>query len=1062
MTDKKNRSRSRKQPRGQAAHEGFYRAFEDRFRGSRELICSRLKIYLPFIEPLKSIEPRPAAVDLGCGRGEWLELLRDNGFEAQGVDLDKGMLAACVKNRLRVVKGDAILFLHELADESQAIISGFHIGEHLPFAQLQSLVHEAFRVLKPGGLLILETPNPENILVSSLSFYVDPTHRNPLPPELLSFLPEYYGFERVKAIRLQENPEVRQSQSASLALVLGAVSPDYAVVAQKGAEAHILALFDAPFAEQFGVSFDQLVTRFDQRANLNNEQMNKWKARIDEIEKHRERERTAWAALENQLTEQQDVRAALERQVGGQEAEIARLNQHAAEQRERCGTLERQVAAHDTEIVRLHEQITKEREQSTARELQLGLQEAEISRLNHRIAEMDAWGQAALAHEAVLKQHLAELEAQRTAFLASTSWRMTAPLRSFSRLVRRLLRAPRWFARGVWVWGWGTFRPGSRPRRIAKHAAVELARFARVRPAFFRPARQALRRLPTLEKRLKEIVRGDLMLSVPTPLSPGNAVASEPGPVRLAYVRLQAARRQAELEPAPGAEISREKPRLAYFSPLPPARTGIADYSAELLPALSQHYDIDVIVCSDAEKTPLPSGCLAVRDAAWFERHARLYDRIVYHIGNSLFHHHMFPLLEKFPGVVVLHDFYIGHLLEFLETKGGWHKLWTRALYEAHGYDAVLSRFGEASYAGTIRDYPANFFLLRQAMGIITHSVHSQALAHRFYGKAAGRDWAIIPSLRKLTEVTNRPAARATLGLNEEDFLVCCFGFLGETKLNRRLLDAWLGSRLSESKSCHLVFVGEAPNDEYCGAMRRTLSAAGPKGRLHITGFASAEIYKRYLAAADLAVQLRAHSRGESSRTVADCMAHGLPVVVNAHGSMAELSDHCVVKLADAFTDSELIETLERLYADPAAARALGLRAADCAAREWAPEKIAARYRDAIEGFADRAPDLFNHRKLSAIAEALEETRADDSGWVAKARELAEAAPLLSPARQLLVDISALARVDLKTGIQRAVKAQLKGLLDSPPKGSASNPSGSLRKAVAGSYATRAALPRVC
>ena len=231
----------------------------------------------------------------------------------------------------------------------------------------------------------------------------------------------------------------------------------------------------------------------------------------------------------------------------------------------------------------------------------------------------------------------------------------------------------------------------------------------------------------------------------------------------------------------------------------------------------------------------------------------------------------------------------------------------------SHGYDAVRSRFFIGGETETVRDYPANFFLLRQAMGVITHSAHGRALARRFYGETVSRDWAVIPSLRQPPDPMDRGAARAALGFNQEDFLVCCFGFLGETKLNHRLLDAWLGSCLSENKSCYLVFVGEAPNDDYCGALRKTLSAAKSEGQIHITGFASAETYKHYLAAADLAVQLRTHSRGESSRTVADCMAHGLPVVVNAHGSMAELPDNCVVKLADIFSDSELIETLERL-----------------------------------------------------------------------------------------------------------------------------------------------------
>lgn len=155
----------------------FYRAFEDKFRGAREVIKARLKVYLPFIKPLKDIYPDASAVDLGCGRGEWLELLAENGFSAQGVDLDDGMLAACRELGLRVQTGEAVAFLKSLPDQSQAVISGFHLAEHIPFDDLQALVEESLRVLRPAGVLILETPNPENIVVGTSSFYLDPTHR---------------------------------------------------------------------------------------------------------------------------------------------------------------------------------------------------------------------------------------------------------------------------------------------------------------------------------------------------------------------------------------------------------------------------------------------------------------------------------------------------------------------------------------------------------------------------------------------------------------------------------------------------------------------------------------------------------------------------------------------------------------------------------------------------------------------------------------------------------------------------------------------------------------------
>lgn len=163
----------------------FYRAFEDRHRDSRELIKSRLRVYLPFVEPLCSYYDEAKALDLGCGRGEWLELMQEAGLDAQGVDLDDGMLVACRERNLKVQIGDAVNFLKKLPGTSHVIVTGFHIAEHVPFPYLQILVEESLRVLKPGRLLILETQNPENIVVGATNFFLDPTHQRPIPPLLL-------------------------------------------------------------------------------------------------------------------------------------------------------------------------------------------------------------------------------------------------------------------------------------------------------------------------------------------------------------------------------------------------------------------------------------------------------------------------------------------------------------------------------------------------------------------------------------------------------------------------------------------------------------------------------------------------------------------------------------------------------------------------------------------------------------------------------------------------------------------------------------------------------------
>ena len=183
--------------------DAFYLAFEDQFRGGRELIKDRLLHYLPWLEALKERLQDPTGVDIGCGRGEWLEVLKENGIVARGVDMNARMAAQCQSFGLEAECGEGIAYLRSLPAESQAVVSGFHIVEHLPLGLLLELIQQALRVLRPGGIAIFETPNPEAQRVSTYTFFMDPTHRNPIPNELLCFVAASAGFSETHVERVQ-------------------------------------------------------------------------------------------------------------------------------------------------------------------------------------------------------------------------------------------------------------------------------------------------------------------------------------------------------------------------------------------------------------------------------------------------------------------------------------------------------------------------------------------------------------------------------------------------------------------------------------------------------------------------------------------------------------------------------------------------------------------------------------------------------------------------------------------------------------------------------------------
>jgi SAM-dependent methyltransferase len=191
----------------------LYADFELSFRGSPAEIRDRLEVYLPIVEEL---EPG-RVLDIGFGRGEWLDLLRERGLDGYGVDTNGQFVRDCAERGLQVQEGDALEHLLEIPEASLAAVTGFHILEHLPFENMVDLLDAALRGLRPGGCAIFETPNPTNVVVGAASFHTDPTHMAPLHPQLLEFLLQARGFVDVEVRYLHPSPKLTARSSHVLA-----------------------------------------------------------------------------------------------------------------------------------------------------------------------------------------------------------------------------------------------------------------------------------------------------------------------------------------------------------------------------------------------------------------------------------------------------------------------------------------------------------------------------------------------------------------------------------------------------------------------------------------------------------------------------------------------------------------------------------------------------------------------------------------------------------------------------------------------------------------------------
>ncbi|MCW8470719.1 glycosyltransferase [Fluoribacter gormanii] len=473
--------------------------------------------------------------------------------------------------------------------------------------------------------------------------------------------------------------------------------------------------------------------------------------------------------------------------------------------------------------------------------------------------------------------------------------------------------------------------------------------------------------------------------------------------------------------------------RLAYVSPLPPECSGISYYSAELLPSLSRFYEIDVVVAQNEVCDSWITANYPVRSIPWFQEHGiDYYDRVIYHFGNSVFHQHMFELCKQIPGVIMLHDFFLSGIIDHMAFHGTSKNLFNLELYYSHGYKGCLDNSNDHDKALT--KYPCNLRILQEAKGVIVHSEYSRYLANYFYGSNTAKDWFVIPLLRKKADSINKLDARRQLGLNPDAFVVCSFGILGPNKENNRLLDAWLNSELACNKNSMLVFVGENhPSSEYGLDLLTTIYVKNLDKGIYITGWCDEQTYRCYLAAADIAVQLRKNSRGETSAAVLDCMNFGLPTIINAHGSLSELPDTCVRKLPEHYTNNQLKESLESLWNDKNSRVQLATSAQEYIRTRHDPYLCAQQYHSSMEYIYEMASTDLSSLSKSIARIPSYVPNLDD--LMDLTRDIAQSVPPSIKTPQFFVDISVLINHDVKTGIQRVTRSILKRLLESPPPG---------------------------
>jgi glycosyltransferase involved in cell wall biosynthesis len=469
--------------------------------------------------------------------------------------------------------------------------------------------------------------------------------------------------------------------------------------------------------------------------------------------------------------------------------------------------------------------------------------------------------------------------------------------------------------------------------------------------------------------------------------------------------------------------------RLAVLTPLPPARSGIADYNAQFLPFLAEHFEIDIYVVGSGVDGAELNAAFRVFNVSDFSANATAYDAILYELGNSEFHAHMLPLLERFPGVVCLHDAFLSGLFAYLDFYLGETNRYPHEMLEAHG-SAARTAFAPIlqnpdPVGSTVVDLPCTKSVLNRATGVISHSSFNLDIARQFYPEGCRAPYRIIPQMVITPDAWSqerRHRARAKLGFESDDFVIATFGHIAWTKCGDRLLDAIEDSTLAADSKCHLIFVGELSKDDFGFSLGDRIKRSKLGKRIRVTEFLSDEDYAIYMRIADLAIQLRIKSRGGTPKGVLDCLAYGVPVVVNDEASYQDYPNDVVIKLSANPDASEIAQSFLELRRSPEHRRDFARTGLEYVRKHHDPRQCAREYAAAIAEFTAletaAKPEAFARELAPHLAACPSPAQATASA-VAFLNSF-KAPSFLRP--RLLIDVSHIANNDHGTGIPRVVR----------------------------------------
>ena len=481
---------------------------------------------------------------------------------------------------------------------------------------------------------------------------------------------------------------------------------------------------------------------------------------------------------------------------------------------------------------------------------------------------------------------------------------------------------------------------------------------------------------------------------------------------------------------SPGNSQKADKKRVAIVSPLPPDDSGIADFTVDILPVLSEGWEITLIHPSARNDGFVGSHSLELKRPQWLLDNWQEFDFVLYMFGNSPHHNYSYELLKRVPGIVVLHDVFLSSFFHWRSTQAGLSRDFERALVETHGVRALCDLVKSPEIARDL--WQANWPVLKRAKGVVVHSKHARDL---LVSQESGRLPPVMVAFHPKAKVMtiDKLHAREKLGISESAFVVASFGGIADTKCSREVVAGFHESKLGQAREAVLFLVGALDGGRYGQELREMIESQGTREKVQITGFVSAEEYELYMAASDFVIQLRTKSRGESSGALAGCLARGLPALINRHGSFAEVPENVAKSIPDDFSLRDLIKAFDEMFSKPKLRDRLARNSVEYSQEKFVGPKAISEYAAKIEQLSEinrEMPPIFTPMKilelnclprepdsLSSFAQRIASTFSDRR------------------ARTLFIDVTGSKDKAYVSGIERVVSELTDQLLSQPPSG---------------------------